>query len=104
MAQIVREYLARFNSGALTQCFHVPPDITPVKWPSAAGYKYRSGGLFLFLHIDSNQTAQLFRQENSAPFAFAVHLGISLFHRLCGDKAQFGYPDSGGADGLEHQG
>lgn len=100
MAQIIARKTLRFNSGAHTALY--PPNITPVSGRSLRVIN-TAPAVFLFLHMNSNQTAQLFPAENGAPFAFAIHLGISLSTTSAVIKrssdTQFG-----GADGLERQG
>ena len=98
------KYFVRFHPRAFAQDFHIPPDVAPVQRPARPGDKHRPCCNPVPFQIAFQQTAQLFRQENAAPFSLVGNLRPARGHGLCGDLTQFRDPNSGGADGLEHQG
>ena len=104
MPKVMGKYFVRFHPRAFAQDFHIPPDVAPVQRPARPGDKHRPCCNPVPFQIAFQQTAQLFRQENAAPFSLVGNLRPARGHGLCGDLTQFRDPNSGGADGLEHQG
>lgn len=72
MPKVMGKYFVRFHPRAFAQDFHIPPDVAPVQRPARPGDKHRPCCNPVPFQIAFQQTAQLFRQENAAPFSLVA--------------------------------
>ena len=85
--EVVWKDFPRLHVCALTQLFHIPPDVGAIQWLARPGGEHRPGGLFLFPEIFFQQPLQLVRKEHHPAFALIENLRPANAHGLGGDEA-----------------
>lgn len=101
--QIVGEHLAFLHPRFLTERFHLPPDVGTVQRLSAPGAEQTALPDLFLPHPLLQAAAQRMGQQDRPQLSLAANAGTALKYSLNGNIGQFGYPDTGGTDGLHHQ-
>ena len=90
-------------SSPFAESFHLPPNVRPIHWFPRSRYKHRSAGVFLFLNVLFQQSAQLIWQKHCPAFALVAHLRAACMYSLYCHKLQLRHTYSSRADGLKDQ-
>ena len=103
VAQIMWEYLARFDIGEGAKGFHLAPDLFSRERGAIAREEERPAGDALAAGIFGELAGKLAGQEDGADLALEGDGHTPLGCGFQGDVAQLGDTDAGGADGLEDE-
>ena len=103
MPQVVGEHFPRGYFGAGAQRLEQFPDRHAAKRFAAAGQKDRAVVDAVFLAPLLQPVAEFGGQQNLPAFALAADGRLAAADGFSRDILQLGYPDAGGADGLQQQ-
>lgn len=103
LPQIVRKDFSGPDGGPGAELLHLPPDGAAVQGRTLAAAEQDARANPPVFCVLQELTAQLPRQQHRPGLALAADSDLPLRHRLRCEIAQLGYPDAGGADGLENQ-
>ena len=103
VAQVVRKDLLRVHARALTEFFHLRPDLITGHCIAAFGAKDRAGSGFLPRGKFEQLAAEFGGQQNGTDFTFQSNFCLAVFRRFDGDILHLADANAGGADGLHQE-